>query len=59
MRTHTLSAAKMYSTNFTEHNKKFCLSWHYNGENSYLFVNGTEIHQFKANDLRLQQLHYV
>ena len=53
MRTHTLSAAKMYSINFTEHNKKFCLSWHYNGENSYLFVNGTEIHQFKANDFEI------
>ena len=23
---------------------------HYNGENSYLFVNGTEIHKFKAKD---------
>ena len=45
---HTLSAEKMYSINFTEHNKKFCLSLHYNGANSYLFVNGTEIHKFKA-----------
>ena len=31
-------------------NKKFCLSLHYNGANSYLFVNGTEIHKFKAKD---------
>ena len=23
---------------------------HYNGENSYLFVNGTEIHKFKTKD---------
>ena len=23
---------------------------HYNGANSYLFVNGTEIHKFKAKD---------
>ena len=29
---------------------KFCLSLHYNGENSYLFVNGTEIYKFKAKD---------
>ena len=29
-------------------NKKLCLSLHYNGANSYLFVNGTEIHTFKA-----------
>ena len=28
--------------------KKFCLSLHYNGANSYLFVNGTEIIKFKA-----------
>ena len=47
---HTLSAEKMYSINFTEHNKKFCLSLHYNGANSYLFVNGKEIHKFKAKD---------
>ena len=40
---HTLTAGKMYSINFTENNKKFCLSLHCNGTNSYLFVNGTEI----------------
>ena len=41
-------AEKLYSTSFTKTNKKFCLSLHYNGANSYLFVNGTEIHKFKA-----------
>ena len=40
----------MYPINFAEHNKKFCLSLHYNGANSYLFVNGKEIHKFKAKD---------
>ena len=40
----------MYSINFTENNKKFCLSLNYNGANSYLFVNNTEIHKFKAKD---------
>ena len=30
--------------------KKFCLSLHYNGANSYLFVKGTEIYKFKAKD---------
>ena len=40
----------MYSTNFTVTKKKFCLSLHYNGANSYLFVNGTEISKFKAKD---------
>ena len=29
---------------------KFCFSLHYNGANSYLFVNGTEIYKFKAKD---------
>ena len=43
----TLTAEKMYSINFTENNEKFCLSLHYNGANSYLFVNGTEIIKFK------------
>ena len=47
---HTLTAEKMYSINFTVTNKKFCLSLHYNGENSYLFVNDTEIYKFKAKD---------
>ena len=38
----------MYSINFTATKKKFCLIFHYNGENSYLFVNGAEIYKFKA-----------
>ena len=46
----TLTAEKMYSINFTVTRKKFCLSLHYNGVNSYLFVNGTEICKFKAKD---------
>ena len=40
----------MYSINFTAIKKRFCLSLHYNGANSYLFVNGTEIYKFKAKD---------
>ena len=47
---HTMSAEKMYSIIFTEHDKEFCLSLHYNIANSHLFVNGTEIHKFKAKD---------
>ena len=43
---HSLTAEKMYSINFTDHRKKCCLSLHYNGANSYLFVNGTEIIKF-------------
>ena len=43
-------AEKLYSINFTENNKKFCLRLHYNGASRYLFVNDTEIHKFKAKD---------
>ena len=47
---HSLTAEKMYSVNFTDNGDKYCLSLHYNGANSYLFVNGTEIIKFKAKD---------
>ena len=40
----------MYSINFTVTKEKFCLGLHYNGANSYLFVNGSEIYKFKAKD---------
>ena len=46
----TIFAEKMYSINFTKTNIKFCLSLHYNGDNSHLFLNGTEIHKFKAKN---------
>ena len=38
----TIYAEKMYSTNFTVTNKKFCLSLHCNGDSSYLFVNNKD-----------------
>ena len=37
-------------TNFTAAEKKFVLSLHYNGDNSYLFVNGTQELKFKTKD---------
>ena len=43
----------MYSINFSKDNIKFCLSLHYNGANSYLLVNGTEIIRFKAKDSKI------
>ena len=46
----TIYAEKLYSANFTKTNTKFCLSLHYNGANSYLFINVTESHKFKAKD---------
>ena len=36
------------SVNFTVTRNKFFLNLHYNGANSYLFVNGTKIIRFKA-----------
>ena len=47
---HTLTAEKMCSINYAITKKTFCLSLHYNGANSYVFVNGTEICKFKAKD---------
>ena len=47
---HPLTAEKIYSINLTVTNKKICLTLHYNGANSYLFVNGTEIYKFEAKD---------
>ena len=46
----TLYAEKKYSQNFTAVNKKFVLSLHYNGDDSYLFVNGKQELKFKAKD---------
>ena len=50
---HTLTTEKIYSITFTLTKKKFCLSLHYNGANSYLFVNGAEIYKFKAKDSKI------
>ena len=44
----TLHAEKMYSQNFTQATTKFVLSLHYNGNESYLFVNGKQELKFKA-----------
>ena len=38
----TLYVEKKYFRNFTEPNVKFALSLHYNGNDSYLFVNGRQ-----------------
>ena len=44
----TLYAEKKYFRNFTEPYLKFVLSLHYNGDDSYLFVNGRQELKFKA-----------
>ena len=38
----TLTAEAIYPINFTQPNKRFELSLHYNGSNSFLFVNTTK-----------------
>ena len=39
---------KIYSQNFIQPSTKFVLSLHYNGDNSYLFVNGKQELKFKT-----------
>ena len=46
----TLTAEKMYSVNFTAAKTRFCLSLHYNGANSSLFLSSKEIIKCKAKD---------
>ena len=46
----TLTAEDKYSINFTQPRERFVLRLHYNGSNSFLFVNATKIYQFKAKD---------
>ena len=51
----TLTAEAQYSTNFSRLQREFCLSLHYNESNSFLFVNGTKIHQLKAKDCEMEK----
>ena len=44
----TIYAEKNFYRNFTGFGKKFVLSLPYNGDNSYLFVNGRQELKFKA-----------
>ena len=50
----TLTAEAKYPINFTQPRKRFVLNVHYNGSNSFLFVNATKIYQFKftINDMK-------
>ena len=45
----TLTAEAKYSIIFTQPRKIFVLRLHYNGSNSFLFVNATKIYQFKGS----------
>ena len=44
----TLYAEKVYSQNFSQASKKFVLSLHYNGDDSYLFVNSKQELKFEC-----------
>ena len=52
----TLTAEAQYSINFSRSNRKFYLSFYYNGSNSFLFDNATNIHQFKAKDYEIKNI---
>ena len=51
-----LALENQYSINFTSPGIKFCLSLHYNGSNSFLFVNATKIYQFKGKDSKIKNI---
>ena len=44
------TAEKKFSINFTKENTKYCLSFHFNANNSYLFANGKEIFKVKTDN---------
>ena len=41
---------KKNNINFSKANTKCCLSLHYNSDESYLYINKTQICKFKAKD---------
>ena len=49
-----LTADARCSINFSRSNKKIFLILHYNGSNSFLFVNGTKIYKFKESDSEIK-----
>ena len=51
----TIYVERNYYRNFTDPGKKFVLSLHYNGDNSYLFVNGRQELKSKTNADQLVQ----
>ena len=44
----TLTAEAKYPISFTQSGKRSVLNLHYNGSNSFLFVNAKQVYQFKA-----------
>ena len=54
---HRLSAEKMYLINFTDKNKKFSLSLHYNGTDNYLFIMAPKLLNLNQKTLKLFHMH--
>ena len=55
----TIYAEKKFYRNFTDPGKKFVLSLHDNGDNSYLFANGRQELKFKAKTDNLVKKSYA
>ena len=51
----TLTAEVKYPLNFTQSERRFVLSLHYNGSDSFLFVDATKIYQFDVKDLEIKK----
>ena len=50
----TFTSEVPYSINFKQPGKRFVLSLHYNGSNSFLFVNATKVYQFKSKNSEIK-----
>ena len=50
----TFTAKAKYPISFTQSGKRFVLSLHYNGSNSFLFVNATKVYQSKAKNSEIK-----
>ena len=55
----TMTVEAKYSISFSRSNIKFCLGLRYNSSNSFLFVNATKIHQFKAKNCEIKKISVV
>ena len=51
----TITAEAKYPIDFTVSGKRFVLSLHYNGSNSFLFVNAVKMYYFKEKDSEIKQ----
>ena len=51
----TLTAETKYPIDFTQPNRRFVLSLHYNGSDSFLCVNATKIYKFNAKGSEIKK----